>query len=120
VIRIFSIFFMLMLSAGIVVAGFELKSWNRSPILFDEQALLLNSDTQLISPAWKEYLNHDVRIVAVTAKVFEVSLENINHTKISSLLDRFQKIKHAKLHKLHLIADKQKQTFDLLVVLTLP
>ena len=102
-----------------MIASFELKTWNNSLASNDIQSFIKVDETQLDQSLWKEYLGHELDLNVVTSNIFEINIMNVPDGEISILLEKFQSLQYAQVHKLDIIANQADQMFDMLAVITL-
>ena len=117
--RIIATSVLVLLSAAIMIASYELKTWNNSLASSDIQSFIKVDETQLDQSLWKEYLGRELDLNVVTSNIFEINLMNVPAGEIRILLEKFQSLRYAQVHKLDIIASQADQMFNILAVVTL-
>ena len=69
---------------------------------------------------WEKYLNEKVSIDYKSEKLLEIQAIGVSYDRVSGLLNNFQLIKYAKLHRLKLQGDQDHSSFSISAVLSLP
>ena len=119
-IKLISLWFLFLSSTGILLSGIYFKDYYRELIIIDEQEFLLNSDDRLSASRWKNYFARDVEIKEISADVMQILSKNVPSQDVQGFLEKLQKVKYAKLHKINLLADMEQKTFKITAVLALP
>ena len=117
--RIIATSVLVLLSAVIMIVSFELKTWNNSLAFNDIQSFIKVDETQLDQNLWKEYLGRELDLNVVTSNIFEINLMNVPAGEISIILEKFQSLRYAQVHKIDIIASQADQIIDILAVITL-
>jgi hypothetical protein len=111
---------LLFLSLGLLGTGFYFKKSSTEIIEADLQSFLLDEIGQVQLQQWKKYLNEKISIDYKSEKLLEIQAIGVSYDRVSGLIDNFQLIKYAKLHKLKLQGDQDNSSFNISAVLTLP
>lgn len=119
-IKLISLWFLFLSSTGILLSGIYFKDYYRELIIIDEQEFLLNSDDRISASRWKNYFARDVAIKEISADVMQILSKNVPSQDVQGFLEKLQKVKYAKLHKINLLADMEQKTFKITAVLALP
>ena len=119
-IKLISLWFLFLSSTGILLSGIYFKDYYRELIIIDEQEFLLNSDDRISAFRWKNYFARDVEIKEISADVMQILSKNVPSQDVQGFLEKLQKVKYAKLHKINLLADMEQKTFKITAVLALP
>ena len=119
-IKLISLWFLFLSSTGILLSGIYFKDYYRELIIIDEQEFLLNSDDRISASRWKNYFARDVEIKEISADVMQILSKNVPSQDVQGFLEKLQKVKYAKLHKINLLADMEQKTFKITAVLALP
>ena len=109
---------LVLLSGIIMIASFELKSWSNGVASNDVQNFIKVNETQLDESLWGKYLGRKLELNMVTSNIFEINLKNVPAGEISSLLEKFQSVRYAQVHKLDLIASQADQMFNISAIVT--
>ena len=118
-IRIIGTSVLVLLSAAIVIASWELKAWSNSIASNDVQSFITVDETKLDEVLWEEYLGHQLDLTMVTSNIFEIGLMSVAAGELPNLLAKFENLRYARLHKLDIIASQADQIFNILAVVTL-
>ena len=118
-IRVIATSVLVLLSAVVMVTSFKLKTWNNSFASNDIQSFIKVGETQLDQSLWTEYLGRELDLNVVTSNIFEINLMNVPDGEIRILLEKFQSLRYAQVHKLDIIASQADQVFNILAVVTL-
>ena len=119
-IKLISLWFLFLSSTGILLSGIYFKDYYRELIIIDEQEFLLNSDDRISASRWKNYFARDVEIKEISADVMQILSKNVPSQDVQGFLEKLQKVKYAKLHKINLLADMEQKTFKITAVIALP
>jgi hypothetical protein len=118
-IRIIGTSVLVLLSAAIVIASWELKAWSNSIASNDVQSFIKVDETKLDKDLWEEYLGYQLDLDMITANIFEISLVSVPAGELPNLLGKFENLRYAQLHKLDIVASQADQIFNILAVVTL-
>ena len=118
-IRVIATSVLVLLSAVVMVTSFKLKTWNNSFASNDIQSFIKVGETQLDQSLWGKYLGSELDLNVVTPNIFEIDLMNVPAGEISILLEKFQSLRYAQVHKIDIIASQADQIIDILAVITL-
>jgi hypothetical protein len=111
---------LLFFSLGLLGAGFYLKKSSREINEADLQFFLLDETRQIQLEEWGKYLNEKVSIDYKSEKLVEIQAIGVSYDRVSGLVNNFQLIKYAKLHRLKLQGDQANSSFSISAVLSLP
>ena len=119
-IKLISLWFLFLSSTGILLSGIYLKDHYKKLIIIDGQEFLLKSDDRMSVSKWKNYLARDIEIKEISTEVMQIISKNVPSRDLQGLLEKLQKVKYARLHKINLLADMDQKTFKITAVLSLP
>ena len=108
-----------LLSTIIIILSLELNAWSSSVALKDDQGFIKVKDTMFNNNLWEEYLGHELELNLITSNVFKINLTVRPNEKISILLDKLEKLRYTRIHKLDIIANQRDQTFEISTIMTL-
>ena len=118
-IRVIGTSVLVLLSAAIVAASWQLKAWSDSIASNDVQSFIKADETKLDKDLWEEYLGHQLDLDIITSNIFEISVASVPAGELANLLGKFENLRYAQLHKLDIVASQADQIFNILAVVTL-
>ena len=119
-IKSFSFYCVLLISAGIFSSAIYFKDYYRDIILSAEQDFLLKNTDRTSQSKWKNYLAHDLEINKISEEVLQIVIKEVPSESAQSLIEKLQQIKYAKLHNINFLADISTKVFEITVVISFP